>query len=102
MMNMKENALAHTAFYANWAILMDWYISEPYEIAITGNKAADMRKEFSRHYLPSCIWSGAMGNSNLPLLKDKGKAGKTFVYVCINKTCGLPAESVEDALKQIH
>lgn len=101
MMNMKESALAHTAFYANWAILMDWYISEPYEIAIAGNKAAEMRKEFTKHYLPSCIWSGAIGNSNLPLLKDKVKAGKTLIYVCKNKTCGLPAESVGEAMKQI-
>ena len=101
MMNMKEYAMTHTAFYANWAILMDWFIAEPYEIAIVGEKAPELRKEFSSHYLPSCIWSGAIGNSNLPLLKDKIKSGETWIYVCRNRTCGLPVKTVQEALGQL-
>ena len=101
MMNMKEYAMTHTAFYANWAILMDWFIAEPYEIAIAGDRAQELRKEFSSHYLPSCIWSGTMNNSSLPLLKDKIKNGETWIYVCRNKTCGLPVKTVQEALGQL-
>ena len=101
MMNMKEYAMTHTAFYANWAILMDWFITEPYEIAIAGERASELRKEFSSHYLPSCIWSGTVNNSSLPLLKDKIKNGETWIYVCRNKTCGLPVKTVGEALGQL-
>ena len=102
MMNMKDYAQMHTAFYANWAILMDWFITEPYEVAIAGDKAAGLRKEFNSHYLPSCIWSGTVGASSLPLLIDKIKAGKTMIYVCKNKTCGLPVQTVSEALMQMN
>jgi uncharacterized protein YyaL (SSP411 family) len=101
MMNMKEYAVTHTAFYANWAILMDWFINEPYEIAIAGAKAPELRKEFSSHYLPSCIWSGTLHDSSLPLLKDKVKAGETLIYVCRNRTCGLPVKTVGEAMKEM-
>ena len=101
IMNMKEYAMTHTAFYANWAILMDWFITEPYEIAIVGEKASELRKEFSSHYLPSCIWSGTVNNSSLPLLRDKIKNGETWIYVCRNKTCGLPVKTVGEALRQL-
>ena len=100
MMNMKEYAQTHTAFYANWAMLMDWYINEPYEIAIAGPHAAELRKEFSSHYLPSCIWSGATNDSSLPLLKDKVKNGETLIYVCKNRSCRLPVKTVAEAMKQ--
>jgi uncharacterized protein YyaL (SSP411 family) len=100
MMNMKDNALAHTAFYANWAMLMDWFITEPYEVAIVGPDAPALMKEFNTHYLPAMIWSGTLHQSDLPLLKDKTKNGETWIYVCRNKTCGLPVRSVAEAMKQ--
>ena len=36
VMNVKENMLAYPSYYANWAILMDWFINEPFEVAISG------------------------------------------------------------------
>ena len=101
MMNMKEYAQTHTAFYANWAILMDWFINEPYEIAIAGPNATELRKEFNTHYLPSCIWSGTTNNSSLILLKDKVKSGETLIYVCKNKSCRLPVKTVGEAMKEL-
>jgi uncharacterized protein YyaL (SSP411 family) len=99
MMNMKDLVMAHPAFYSNWAMLMDRYISEPYEVAIVGPQAAAMAKEFNVHYLPAVIWSGAMQQSALPLLMDKVKTDETLIYICRNKTCGLPMISVSEALK---
>jgi hypothetical protein len=100
MMNMKEYAMTHTAFYANWAILMDWFISEPAEIAIAGEKAAAIRKEFNALYIPSAIWSGTVSNSTLPLLRDKTKSGETLIYVCKNRSCKRPVKTVLEAVQQ--
>jgi uncharacterized protein YyaL (SSP411 family) len=101
MMNMKEYARGHTAFYAGWAMLMDGYINEPFEIAIVGENAPALKLEFDKHYLPNTILSGASNTSNLSLLKDKYKAGETWIYVCKNKTCGLPVRTVAEAMSQV-
>ncbi|MFD2145987.1 hypothetical protein [Mucilaginibacter antarcticus] len=37
---------------------------------------------------------------SLPLLRDKFSS-RTQVFICKDKTCGLPADNIADALKQI-
>ncbi|MCW3124724.1 MAG: thioredoxin protein [Bacteroidetes bacterium] len=101
MMNLKENALTHTAFYANWAMLMDSFIDEPYEVAIAGANSLELRKEIAKSYLPNVIILGTLGESKLPLLADKTKSNDTRIYVCKDKTCGLPVRSSEEAMNQM-
>jgi hypothetical protein len=101
MMNMKETTLGYPTFYANWAQLMDWFIDTPYEVAIVGENATMVREELQQHYLPNVLVLGAEQNSELTLLQDKFKATETWIYVCQNKTCGLPVKTVGEALRQI-
>lgn len=98
---MKDTVLTHPAFYANWAGLADWFIQDPYEIAIVGEGAAALRKEFGELFAPDCILLGTEKGSELPLLKGKLKQGETNIYVCRNKVCGLPIKSFKEALEQI-
>jgi hypothetical protein len=99
--NVKQNALKSGAYFANWDILMAWFVSDPYEVAIVGNDAESMRKEFDKIYLPNVFFSGGKNEGNLPLLKGKLQNGKTTIYVCQNKSCKLPVSEVKQALKQI-
>ena len=99
--NVKHMALKSGAYYSNWDILMSWFASEPYEIAIVGNGYEDKRKEFETHYLPDVFLSGGKNEGNLALLKDKLIRGQTTIYVCRNKVCKLPATDVKEALRQI-
>ena len=101
VMNMKDHALKHTPFYANWAIAMDNFINEPYEVAIVGPDALAVKREFDQHYLPDCIWSVTDRSNEMPLLKDKVITDTTLIYVCKNRTCGLPVKTVREAIKQI-
>ncbi len=101
LVNMKTNTLQHTSFYANWASLMQQVIHEPFLVAISGSNAASIRMEFGQHFLPHCIFIGSSTSSNLPLLKDKVIGNTTQIYVCRNNSCGLPVQSVAEALKQI-
>lgn len=101
LMNMHGNMLGHPSYYANWAILMNWFINEPYEVAIVGPNANALRNQFGQYFLPDCIFLGSAGSSKLPLLEDKYRAGKTLIYACRNKTCQLPVENVAEALRQI-
>ncbi len=100
-LNLKENALKHTAFYANWAMQTDAFIFEPYEVAICGDKALDIRKAIAKDYRPDAIVLGSAKESSLPLLQGKTQASDTWIYVCRNKTCQLPVRTVQEAKKQM-
>jgi uncharacterized protein len=99
--NVKDNVMGYPTYYANWAVLMDWMIQEPYEVAITGDNALDINQQLNQHFLPNCIILGSRGQSLLPLLNDKFKSGSTLIHVCQNKTCQLPVKSAAEALGQI-
>lgn len=99
--NMKENALKGGVYFANWDILMAWFIQPPFEVAIAGKNFEAKRKEFDTHYLPNTFLSGGKEEGSLSLLKGKLIANQTTIYVCQNKACKLPVLEVKEALKQI-
>lgn len=99
-LNFKPQIIERTSFYSNWAMLMRWLTDEPFILAITGNNATETRLKLGGNYLPNCFFAG--GNSSLiPSLSDKQQSINTAIYACKNKTCGLPAQNVEEALLQI-
>jgi uncharacterized protein YyaL (SSP411 family) len=99
--NVKQNALEGGAYYANWDILMGWFATPPYEVAILGDGVETRRKEFNKHYLPNLFLSGGKGEGRLPLLEGKLVAGQTTIYVCQDRSCKLPVTEVNEALDQI-
>jgi len=99
--NVKQNALKSGAYFANWDILMAWFVSEPYEIAIVGNNFESKRKELDKYYLPNVFLSGGKNEGTLALLESKFIHGQTTIYVCQNKVCKMPVTEIKEALKQI-
>ena len=88
-------------YFANWDILMAWFASEPYEVAIVGPDFETKRKELEAHYLPNVFICGGETEGKLPLLENKLRKGETIVYVCQNESCQRPVQEVNDAIKQI-
>lgn len=85
--------------YSNWATLLLEEIFGIYEIAVTGPKAAQLRQEMEQNYIPNKIMLGG-NEENLPLLQNRIN-DRSLIYICKDRTCGLPAENIEAALKQI-
>ncbi|MDR6737207.1 thioredoxin domain-containing protein [Sphingobacterium sp. 2149] len=85
--------------YSNWAILL---LEERYginEIALTGNKAMAFKHELDQYYIPNKIVLGGT-EENLPLLKNRvGK--ETKAYLCKNRTCSLPQDSIKALINYI-
>ncbi len=52
-------------------------------------------------YHPNIFIAGSIGNSEIPIFKDRFIKDKTKIYVCTGSECKLPVETVEEALKQI-
>jgi uncharacterized protein YyaL (SSP411 family) len=99
--NVKSGALEGGAYYANWDMLMAWFASPPYEVAILGDDFETIRKAFNTKYLPNVFFSGGNREGNLSLLKGKLINGQTTIYVCRDKTCKLPVTDINEALEQI-
>jgi uncharacterized protein YyaL (SSP411 family) len=97
--NVVSQIAKYGSSYSNWATLLMNEIFGTYEIAITGEHAMQKRTELEKNYIPNKIILGGKKGS-LPLLQDKF-AATTRIFICKNKTCGLPFENIEEALKQI-
>jgi uncharacterized protein len=89
----------YASAYSNWAMLLLDEIVGVSEVAITGDDFEGYRIELEKKYIPNKIMLGGKKGS-LPLLLNRF-GNTTQIFVCKNKTCGLPATNIADALKQI-
>ena len=99
--NVLEDVKKNLGYYSNWAQTMILQIYSITEVAIAGTNWKEKLAEFQTNYLPNLIYSGGEKEGSLSLLENKLIPGKTTIYVCRNKTCGMPVEKVSEALKQI-
>jgi uncharacterized protein len=90
-----------TNFYASWCFLAGWFAYGTNEVAIVGKEAVQKNVVLQKTYLPMALFLGSTDQENLPLVQGKYIPGKTFIYVCTNKTCRLPVEETKAALGQL-
>ncbi len=101
---MLSNILPHIEYgqsYSNWLRLYLYETYPFYEIAATGKDFRKLTTELRKTYIPNKLILGAEKKSDLPLLENKFLEEET-IFVCQNKTCQLPVNTVTDALKQIN
>jgi uncharacterized protein YyaL (SSP411 family) len=98
---VKEEMPAYASGYSNWGMLALQLASPFHEVAILGPDAESVRREIASRYLPNILLAGSDSPSPLPLLENRFVAGKTLVYVCRDRVCGLPVESAREALDSL-
>ncbi len=92
---------------SNWASLFTYFLTPTPEIVIVGEKYKEIVQQISSFYIPNKIIVATKSEeegekSALPLLEMRPVMNnKTTIYVCKNKMCQLPVNSVEEALEQI-
>lgn len=93
----------HLPYASNWGQQLLSRGNPLKEVAIVGPDALTLKGNLDDQYLPNCIFLGELKNQkSLELLHDKWVEGSSIIYVCENKTCQLPVESIEAAIEQIH
>lgn len=97
--NVMPQLAKYGSAYSNWVMLLLDEVFGINEIAITGTEAEAFRKEMENNYIPNKIMLGGNAGS-LPLLQDKFGAS-TQIFICKDKTCGLPAHNPADALNEV-
>jgi hypothetical protein len=98
--NVSQDLKNNLNYYSNWVQALILQAFPPIEIAIVGKEWKEKLKQFQKKFLPNVIYSGGDQEGHLSLLENKLVEGKTLIYVCKNKSCRLPVEDVEEALKQ--
>ncbi len=92
---------------SNWASLFTYFLTPTPQIVIVGENYKEILQEISSFYIPNKVIIAAKSEeegqkSDLPLLEMRPVINnKTTIYVCKNRMCQLPVNSVEEALKQI-
>ena len=79
-------------------------VSPTAEIAIIGEDIQSQALSFYQSFIPNKVLVGSNGKdeSNIPLLEQRTTInGQTTFYVCYNKACQLPVNSVAEALELI-
>jgi len=98
--NIMPHLAKYGSSYSNWAMLLLDEVFGVYEVAITGGSYETLRQQIENKYIPNKIMLGGKKGS-LPLLQGKfGTAAQ--IFICRDKTCGLPVTNSIDALKQIN
>lgn len=90
------------SYMSNWASLFTYYVTPTAEISFIGSEFTHLNDEFSKHFIPNSVRMGVKNSSDLPLLQGKTELNnQSTIYVCFNKTCRLPVNSVAEALNQL-
>ena len=93
---------AYPSGYSNWFDLIYNLKSNYYEVAVVGENALEKVKQINSKYIPNKLIIGSTSENNLPLLKNRFIKDKTLIYVCVNKACKMPTESVEESVSLIN
>lgn len=99
---VKSLVLKNADYLSNWACLATQMVTPTAEIAIVGVDCLKVRAKLEERYYPNKVLSGTKLKSDLPLLENRvALSEQTNIYVCYNKTCKLPVQTVEEAWLQI-
>jgi len=87
-------------FLTNWARLFFLMSFPTAEIVISGDNEHQHRKALESYSIPNKVLAAAPGE--IPIAKERPTINEAAtIYVCYDKTCKLPAHSVEEAVKQL-
>ena len=76
------------AYYANWAMLLNWFTHKPYEVAIVGENFEALRAQLNDHFLPNAFLLGGKNEGKLELL-EKQTGGRRNLHL------RLPGQSLQ-------
>jgi uncharacterized protein YyaL (SSP411 family) len=100
LQEIKSAIVQHPTSFANWAIAAYEYTNGLTEIICTGNEAANFAAEIQTQFIPCKMIFISNKNTSIEKLKDYFSE-QNKIYVCKNKSCLAPVNSVAEALKNI-
>ncbi len=98
-----SHLISHEPNYmSNWGIVLTEMNVGLAEVVFTGESYLYQKRDFKKTFQPFALLMGAHKTSLLPLLEGKlTEPDKNLIYVCYDKTCKLPVQTVKEAIKQL-
>ena len=87
--------------YSNWMQVLLWKQKGFYQIIITGKNADEVKREIQKTYLSNALILTLKHQSSIPLLADKIPSEETKIYICKDKTCGLPLSKLDEVFTSL-
>ncbi len=87
--------------YSNWAILLMENLTPPTQVVIVGKNVNEILLQLYNHCPPNVIFAVSASNSEMPLIVNRYVDGETNIYICKNKNCLLPVQTVDAAIKHL-
>jgi len=89
-------------YMSNWGIVLLEMTRGLHEVVIMGTNSNEVRGVLQKHFIPFAVIAGGQSENDLLLLKGRlPKDDQTLIYVCVDHTCQLPVDNVEQALNQL-
>lgn len=102
ILSLSHLIISEPNYMSNWGIVYTEMKNGMAEVAFMGNDPESKRMEFFKTYQPFAVTMGSESGSQLPLLEDKVPLDNQLtIYVCYNKTCQKPVQTVEEAMGQL-
>ncbi|PZR21792.1 MAG: thioredoxin domain-containing protein [Flavobacterium psychrophilum] len=94
--------LDYPSAFSNWLNLWLDLSNKNKELAVCGINAAENIKQINNQYLPHVIIAGSTSESTIPFLANRFVQDEELFYICQNKACGLPKNTIEETLKELN
>lgn len=94
MTNRVLETIDYASAFSNWLLTHLKTEKSFTEITVIGNEAAIYNQRISDHYLPNTLITGSNIKSRIPYLKNYQINDKTEIYICTNKNCLKPMNTV--------
>ncbi len=95
LQNVKDNLNKGQVYYANWDLLLMRLLQASKEVVIMGEDYINWGQKIQKEYSFNTVFVGSAKKEYLSLMEKRYKEGETLVYVCENKSCQLPVNSVD-------
>ncbi len=96
-----EQTKRYPLSYSNWFNGMLYHLNPKIEIVIVGARANEMFLEMHSKISAGITIYYSTSASELSIFKSRYVSNKTLIYVCVNKSCQMPVESIDSALAQL-
>lgn len=95
--NVYDGMEMYGSGYSNWAIGLNHQVYGLYEFVIVGKGAIKYAKEIQRSSTQKVLVAATETISSLPIFEHK-KMDETLIYCCVDGSCLLPTNSIQEAL----
>lgn len=101
MLRIVISNIDYPSAFSNWLNVWMNFDTQQKELAICGKNALENLNIINQNYFPNLIVSASEKPSNLPFLKGRYAENILHFFVCQNKVCDLPLQSIDKVLLQL-